>query len=138
MKRILTLSVALLIIISICFVCLATETDPYEPPVDEFEYSLTDSITAYLGISGGIASCGGQVSAINHGSSCSVTARLQKKQTDNTWKTIKTWSSSGANHASASGTHTVSSGSYRVKATATITYNGESETVTKYTGIKTY
>lgn len=138
MKRILTLSVLLFLTIIIFATSLATEVEPFEPPIDLDEYSLTSSITASLGISGGVASCSGEVSAINYGSSCSITARLQKKQTNGTWKTIKTWSSSGTNHAYAGGTYTVSSGSYRVKATATITYNGESETVTKYTGIKTY
>lgn len=138
MKRTLTLIVALFTVISILTMSLAIETEPFEPPIDIDEYTLTNIISASLGISGGIATCSGQTSAIYFGSSCSVSARLQKQQTNGTWKTIKTWSSSGTNHASAGGTHTVSSGSYRVKATATITYNGESETATKYTGVKTY
>lgn len=132
------LSVLSLVLIALFTSSLAVETEPFEPPIDIEDYSLTSSITASLSISGGVATCAGQVSAINYGSSCSVTARLQQKQANGTWKTIKTWSSSGTNHASAGGTYTVSHGSYKVKATATTTYNGDSETVTKYTAIKTY
>lgn len=138
MKRFLAATVILLLVISFISISVATETEPFEPPVDIDEYSLTSIIAASLNISSGVATCGGQVSAINYGSSCSVTARLQQKQANGTWKTIKTWSSSGTNHASTGGTYTVSHGSYRVKATATTTYNGDSETVSKYTGIKTY
>ena len=138
MKRIITLGILFFVVTTTLTASFAIETEPFEPPIDIDDYSLTSSITASLSINGGIATCLGDVSAIHAGSSCSVSARLQKQQTNGTWKTIKTWSSSGTNHASAGGTHTVSSGSYRVKATATITYNGESETVTKYTGVKTY
>lgn len=116
--------------------CLAAEEEPFEPPVDIDEYTLTSTITATLSISGNTATVGGRVSAKNEDTSCSLTVKLQKK-INGSWTTVKTWTASGTLSASVKKTYIVTSGSYRTCVTATLKRSGSSEHPVKYSATKT-
>ncbi|MPN35030.1 hypothetical protein SDC9_182524 [bioreactor metagenome] len=105
---------SLVLVLGMVMSASAAEVTPY--------YSYTDDVAASLRISGGQATCGGSVSAMNPSNKCSVTATL-KRQEGSSWVTVSgaTWSGSGTGSAFASGTKSVSSGySYRVFVTGKV------------------
>lgn len=140
MKRLLPILLSALLIATVLIpsLCFTIAEDYFEPPVVIEEYSLTSGIAASLSISGGTAHVAGAVSAKYANAHCSVTVKLQKKSSDGSWHSIKTWTSSGTLAASAGGDYSVSSGSYRTCVLGTVTYNGSSEHPVKYSGTKTY
>ena len=117
--------------------CLAVTEDPFVSPIDIEEYSLTTTIAASLSISSGIARVAGSVGCQYASGYCSITVKLQKKASNGTWHTVKTWTNSGTLATSAGGNYSVSSGSYRTCVTATVTYNGSSEHPFVYSATKT-
>ena len=117
--------------------CLAVGDESSKSPENPMRYSLTSSISAGLSISGGKAHATGNISAMYTTAHCSITVKLQKKDSSGAWHTIKTWSNSGTWSSSAGGDYSVSFGSYRTCVTATVTYNGDSEHPYKYTATKT-
>lgn len=139
MKKLLCLlmSVMLIAIFLTPSLCLAITEDPVEPPIDIDEYSLTSSIAASLSISSGTAHVAGRVGSKYADAHCSITVKLQKKASNSSWYTVKSWSNSGTLSTSAGGDYSVSSGSYRTCVLATITHNGDSEHPFKYSGTKT-
>lgn len=139
MKKLLCslMSVILFTVLLTPGLCLAVTEDPFEPPIDIDEYSLTSSIAASLSISGGTAHVAGRVGSKYADSHCSITVKLQKKSSDGSWHTVKSWSNSSTLSTSAGGDYSVSSGSYRTCVLATVTRNGSSEHPYKYSGTKT-
>lgn len=139
MKKLLcSLMTFLLLFVMVCpRFCIAAEQEPFEPPIDIDEYTLTSSIAASLSISGGTAQVAGRVGAKYASASCSVTVKLQKKNSNGSWSTIKTWSKSGGSSVSTGGSVSVSSGTYRTCVLGTVNYNGDSEYPVKYSGTKT-
>lgn len=117
--------------------CLAIGEASYESPESPHRYNLTSTISAALSISGGTAHVAGNISAKYVGAQCSIKVKLQKKDSNGAWYTVKSWSNSGTLCVSAGGDVSVSSGSYRTCVTATVTYNGDSEHPYKYSGTKT-
>lgn len=138
MKKLLCtfLTIVFVLVVMVPSLCFAIEEEPFEPPINIDDYELTSSIIASLSISGGSATVAGRVGSKFSGASCSVTVKLQKKS-GNSWINVKTWTSSGTSSASAGGTYSVSSGSYRTYVSAVITFNGDSEHPYKYSGTKT-
>ena len=100
------------------------------------KYVNTSAVTANLSISSkGVASCSGKVTPSTGSFNSTISVNLQQKNGSN-WKTLKTWtgSATGLVSATASGTHTVSRGTYRVYVYG---YVG-TEVVSKYSAEKTY
>lgn len=97
-------------------------------------------ISASLSISSGKATASCKVSgASKKVTKISVTMYLQKKSSKGTYSTIKTWSESKDNYyCYIKKTYNVSRGTYRLKAKVTSYTGSGSETVTKYSGAKTY
>ena len=117
--------------------CLALGEESSKSLETPMRYNLTSSITASLSISGGTAHVAGNVSAMYASAHCSIKVKLQKKDSNGVWHSVKTWTSSGTLSASAGGNVSVTSGSYRTCVTATVTYNGDSEHPYKYSATKT-
>lgn len=139
MKKLVSMLLSVLFITAVLTpsFCLAVTEEPYEPPIDIEEYSLTTTISASLSINGGTAHAAGAVGCRYANGHCSITVKLQKKDSNGAWHSIKTWTNSGTLATSAGGDYSVSSGSYRTCVTATVTYNGSSEHPYKYSGTKT-
>ena len=139
MKKLLCTFLSMLFIVTLMApsVCLAVEEEPFEPPIDIDEYTLTTSISASLTISGGVANVAGRVGAKYSDAHCSIRVSLQKKNSNGSWSSVKTWTASGTSSISTGGTYSVSSGSYRTCVTATITRNGSYEYPFKYSATKT-
>lgn len=139
MKKLLCTFLTVLFIVTLMApgLCLAAEQDPFEPPIDIDEYKLTSSISASLSISGGVAKVAGRVGAKYSDAECSVKVSLQKKNSNGSWSSVKSWTASGTSAISAGGSFSVSSGSYRTCVTATVTRNNKSEYPVKYSGTKT-
>ncbi len=90
--------------------------------------------TVALSISDGTAKCNAYVTCRNS-SNITITMTLQKAS-GSSWNAVKTWSGndSAVKYFYLSKTRAVTSGKYRVKAV----FKVGSETVTKYSSIKTY
>lgn len=100
------------------------------------KYVNTDVVTAYLSISSkGVATCSGAVYPSSGKYDSSITVSLQKKN-GSSWNTQKSWtgSGSGLTGCTASGTYTVSRGTYRVYVYG---YVG-TEFFSRYSSEKTY
>lgn len=140
MKKLLCVLLSVLFITAVMVpnLCLAVAEDYYEPPIDIEEYSLTSSVTASLSINGSTAHAAGAVGCMYASGHCSIKVKLQKKASNGSWYTVKSWSNSDTLSTSAGGDYTVSSGSYRTCVTATVTYNGSSEHPFAYSGTRTY
>lgn len=139
MKKLLSILLSVLFIVSLMAPgsCLAIGEESSESPENLMRYTLTSSISAGLSISGGTAHVTGIVNAKYASAHCSVTVKLQKKDSNGAWHSVKTWSSSGTLSASAGGDVSVTSGSYRTCVLGTVTYKGQSEYPVKYSGTKT-
>ena len=139
MKKMLSflLSVLFITIVMASGFCLAIGEESTESPETPMRYSLTSSITASLSISGGTAHVAGNVSAKYTSAQCSIKVKLQKKDDNGVWHSVKSWSNSGTWSTSAGGDVSVTSGSYRTCVTAVVKYNGDSEHPYKYSGTKT-
>lgn len=139
MKKLLSFLLCFLFIVAVMApgLCVAIGEDSSESRENPMRYNLTSIITASLSISGGKAHVAGNVSAKYASAHCSITVKLQKKDSSGVWRTVKTWSNSGALGVSAGGDYSVSSGSYRTCVLGTVTYNGQSEYPVKYSGTKT-
>ncbi|HPJ03232.1 MAG TPA: hypothetical protein PKU80_10370 [Candidatus Limiplasma sp.] len=91
------------------------QTDVYDAAGDiGLRYSYTNQVSAYLSFSGDTAYCGG---FIDPSGQYDTTVRVSLyKKNGSSWSFIKSWSGSAANGntASASGTVTVSAGTYKV------------------------
>lgn len=139
MKKLLSILLSVLFVVAVMApgFCLAVGEESSETPENPMRYTLTSSISAGLSISGGTAHVTGNVSAKYTSAHCSIKVRLQKKDSNGNWHSVKSWSNSGTWGTSAGGDVSVTSGSYRTCVTATVTYNGQSEYPVKYSGTKT-
>lgn len=139
MKKLLSILLSVLFVATLMAsnLCVAIGEESADTPDSPMRYSLTTSITASLSISGGTAHAAGNVSAKYASAHCSIKVKLQKKDSNGVWHTVKTWSNSGTLGVSAGGDASVSSGAYRTCVTATVTYNGNSEHPYKYSGTRT-
>lgn len=83
-------------------------------------YSYTQSITAALSFTGGQANCSGTVLPSGN-YNCSITVTLYKQNGSN-WDYVTSWSGSatGGDVASAGGSKSVGSGTYKVVASANV------------------
>ena len=115
MKRILS-GLLLLCALSIPHIGLA-ETKGVITPF----YIAIREIDVTLSISGGKASCSGYVKAYDASTTSTVVVRLMKKN-GSTWNEVTKWngSGSGTSGATAKGTYTVKSGTYKVITTGTV------------------
>jgi len=139
MKRLAYWVLAAMVLFSCVSIALPTKAAE-ETTISIMRYSLVKSSLASLTINGKQASCSGLIRANDSSASVSVTATLQKKS-GSAWAFVDSWSSTGLSGAAgitASGTKTLSSGTYRVKLSGTVTINGSSESVTAYSAEKTY
>ena len=126
-KKVLCLVLGLLLFLGNTVALAETRISP--------KYVNTDIVTANLSISSkGVATCSGTVSPSGKYES-TISVNLQKKN-GSSWSTIKTWTGSGSTlmGCSASGTYTVSRGTYRVYVCG---YVG-TEFFSKYSAEKTY
>lgn len=140
MKKLLSILLSVLFVVAVMApgFCLAVGEESSEKPENPMRYTLTSSISAGLSISGGTAHVTGNVTARYASAHCSIKVKLQKKDSNGVWRSVKSWSNSGTLCVSAGGDVSVSSGSYRTCVTATVTYNDQSEYPVKYSGTKTY
>ena len=138
MKKLLSMLLAALLFVIMMApgFCLAAEDDSFDSPGEPTRYDLTSSISASISASGHTIKAAGRVSAQYASASCTVRVKLQKK-VNGSWTTVKTWTGSGTLSASAGGSYTATSGSYRTCVNATVTYNGQTEYTHKYSGTKT-
>lgn len=107
-------------------------------------YTSTKEVCANLTISGGKANVTGKARGIMSDTTTKLTVSLQRCPTGgSTWSTLATWTDQASGKARASVSETygaVKGNDYRVKAVSKIV-NKEGvilETVTKYSGIKSY
>ena len=96
------------------------------------DYRLINSLTASLSISSsGTATCKGSVTPLKSSYGSSLTMTLRQK-INGVWKDIKTWSKSGTGISGTTNnqTHSVSSGTYILHLSGTVTNVGDKETGT--------
>ena len=138
MKKLLCAFMSVLLIVTLLMpsLCFAAEEEPFEPHIDIDEYSLTNTITATLGISGGKATVGGRVSAQSTSTHCQMTVQLQKK-VNGVWTLAHSWVTSGKTSVSLKKTISVDKGSYRTCVIATLTNGSSTEHPVKYSGTVT-
>jgi len=91
-----------------------------------------DKLSASLVISGS-ATCHGKVTAKSDNATASITVTLQKQNTNGTWAIVNSWTASGTGSASVEKTQSISSGTYRVRSTGTVS----GETMTVYSAERT-
>lgn len=97
-------------------------------------YTYADHVDAFLSISGKTAYVDAEAQGKSNVSKIKLTVTLQKKS-GSSWSTVKTWTDTdSSDYVYVSEERSVSSGTYRVKATAV--FNG-SETVTTYSDTET-
>lgn len=97
-------------------------------------YTYADHVEAFLSISGKTAYVDAEAQGKSNVSKIKLTVTLQKKS-GSSWSTVKTWTDTdSSDYVYVSEERSVSSGTYRVKATAV--FNG-SETVTTYSETET-
>jgi hypothetical protein len=87
-----------------------------------------------LTISGSTATCSSTVIAPSGTTSIRGTFQLQRRNTNGTWTTVRTWNSSSNNSILTwSGTNAVTSGNtYRLRVVATVVRNGVTESATVF------
>ena len=135
MKKLISL-IATFVMITTMF---ATVVYAAEKNIQPF-YVRFVTIETGLSINGGVASCRGSAYTDVYSDDVYVTATLQKSNGGG-WSTVTSWSANGGWRATASGTHTVSSGyTYRVKVDAkAYDSNGTlKESVTEYSSEQYY
>lgn len=137
-KKLVALLSALVMIMSVTS-ANATSYAAVIPP-DSPAYSYTNDCNVALSISGRKATCKSTLNGYyNTTTSIEITHTLQKKNSDNEWDDVDTWSTT-INNFSGSLTSTKSSlsnGTYRVKTVFTVYSGTAHETITKYSKNKT-
>lgn len=91
-------------------------------------YTYICSYSSGLKISGGTATCTGDVLAERSKDACSITLTLKKEISSGVWSSVATWTGSDTGYASLLRTKSVSSG-YRYKVTMKGVVNGESVSI---------
>lgn len=123
-----------LLCLSISAQALAYGHNPQPPRPFSLQYEMTDMIRAELSFDGGKAVCYGVVRP-SDSYNCSITVTLYKKNGSG-WDYVDSWSGSatGGQQASAGGSASVGSGTYKVVASGNVAnkeYPSKSVTKTK-------
>ena len=105
------------------------------------QYTYTKKVVAQLwSDKPGVATCSGKVTVYDNSSKISLTVQLLRKD-GSSWKEVVSWSGSGSGNLSYSITkdRAVSSGTYKVRVSGTITtVDGKTEKVSQSTSEKTF
>ena len=138
MKKMISVFLVLLFVVSIATVPAAAVSDE-ELALDGAKYTAIASLAAGIGINGwGCATSSGQVIATSGSYTCYLVVILQRYVGGN-WQQVNSWDDSGTGVVAISQPYYVSSGTYRVRVTATV-YNGKTllDNATAYSPTDTY
>jgi hypothetical protein len=97
-------------------------------------YTNVSYVNMNLTFSGTTANCSSTIQGLSGTTSITATYTLQRKETNGSYTTLKTWTPSASGMTlRLNETHTVTSGyTYRLSVTASVTRNGTTETVSNW------
>lgn len=120
-----TIVLVLLLVVLLQTFSFATAYDTHEEPSPASRYTYLSYITATITAISGKANCYARASAYSS-YHLYMTVSLQKQQTNGSWTTVKSWSTSGVGSCSLDKLWSVVSGYYRVIATVSVYNSGGS------------
>lgn len=124
------ISLALVVVLMSTMTAFAAEPFPIQP-----FWANTSGIDVTLSISGTTASCSAVVEGYSGTTKITADVTLERKATNGTYTTVKTWSNQSVSGTRLlfSETYTITSGyTYRLTVTAKVTRNGTTETASNW------